>query len=205
MWYSETFGVIKTPRELTIDGSTYPRQIFRQWSKSALADLGIRPARVETPDKRYYNTGAESYNLVGNEWVITYVATEKDVESLKTQLIGKINTNIGSILSSSDWRVIREADGGTPMTEEWKTYRNAVRLHGNTLEAGVESFASVQAIKNFQNHNVIEVRYTSTYDEEGNETIGPETEEASRTVDKTYWDWPVAPDAIPDPYHVEWK
>ena len=205
MWYSETFGVIKTPRELTISGSTYPRQIFRQWSKSALADLGIRPAKVETPDQRYYNTGAESYNLVGNEWVITYVATEKDVESLKTQLIGKINTNVGSILSSSDWRVIREADGGTPMTEEWKTYRNAVRLHGNTLEAGIESFASVQAIKNFQNHNVIEVRYTSTYDEEGNETIGPETEEASRTVDKTYWDWPVAPDAIPDPYHVEWK
>tara|TARA_Y100001951_G_scaffold15582_1_gene10737 strand:+ start:40 stop:657 length:618 start_codon:yes stop_codon:yes gene_type:complete len=205
MWYSETFGVIKTPRELTIGGSTYPRQIFRKWSKLALADLGIRPARVETPDNRYYNTGVESYNLVENEWIISYATTEKDVESLKTQLIDKIKIHVGSTLGSSDWRVIREADGGTAMTEEWKTYRNAVRLHGNTLETGIESFASVQAIKNFQNHDVIEVRYTSTYDEEGNETIGPETEETNRTVDKTYWDWPVAPDAIPDPYHVEWK
>ena len=204
MWYSEAFGVIKTPRELTINGSTYPRQIFRQWSKSALADLGIRPARVETPDQRYYNTGTESYNLVGNEWVITYASTEKDVESLKTQLISKIKTLVGSTLSSSDWRVIREADGGTAMTEEWKTYRNAVRLHGNTLEAGIESFASVQAVKNFQNHDVIEVRYTSTYDEEGNETIGPETENVDRTVDKTNWGWPEAPDAEINPYHVEY-
>jgi len=205
MWYSETYGVIKTPRELTISGSTYPRQIFRKWSKPALAEIGIRPARVETPDSRYYNTGAESYDLIGNEWVITYAATEKDVETLKTQLIDKIKTHVGSTLVSSDWRVIREMDGGTAMTDEWKTYRTAVRLHGNTLETGIESFASVQAIKNFQNHDVIEVRYTSTYDEDGNETIGPETREFNRTVDKTYWDWPVAPDATPDPHHVEYK
>jgi len=205
MWYSETYGVIKTPRELTISGSTYPRQIFRKWSKPALAEIGIRPARVETPDSRYYNTGAESYDLIGNEWVITYAATEKDVETLKTQLIDKIKTHVGLTLVSSDWRVIREMDGGTAMTDEWKTYRTAVRLHGNTLETGIESFASVQAIKNFQNHDVIEVRYTSTYDEDGNETIGPETRELNRTVDKTYWDWPVAPDATPDPHHVEYK
>ena len=205
MWYSETYGVIKTPRELTISGSTYPRQIFRKWSKPALAEIGIRPARVETPDSRYYNTGAESYDLIGNEWVITYATTEKDVETLKTQLIDKIKTHVGSTLVSSDWRVIREMDGGTAMTDEWKTYRTAVRLHGNTLETGIESFASVQAIKNFQNHDVIEVRYTSTYDEDGNETIGPETRELNRTVDKTYWDWPVAPDATPDPHHVEYK
>ena len=205
MWYSETLGMIRTPVELTINGSTYPRQIFRQWSKPKLAELGIRPARIETPDVRYYNTGAESYNLIGEEWVVTYATTEKDVESLKAQLIEKIKAHVGSTLNSSDWRVLREADGGTAMTDEWKTYRNAVRLHGNTLEVGIESFASVQAIKNFQNHEVIEVRYVVVYDNEGNSSPGSETEEINRVVDKTYWDWPVAPDAIPDPYHVEWK
>ena len=205
MWYSETFGVIKTPRELTISGVTHPRQIFRKWSKPELAELGIRPARIETVDQRYYNTGSESYNLVGEEWVISYAATERDVASLKEGLIQKIKSNVGSVLSASDWRVLREADGGTAMTEDWKTYRNAVRLHGNTLEVGIESFASVQAVKNFQNHEVVEVRYTSTYDEEGNETIGPETEDVNRVVDKTYWDWPVAPDAVADPHHVEYR
>ena len=91
------------------------------------------------------------------------------------------------------------------MTDAWKTYRNEVRTHGNSLESGVESFASLQAVKNFQNHPVVEVRYKSTYDAEGVETIGPETENHNRTVDKTYWDWPVAPDAEADPYHVRYE
>ena len=49
-----------------------------------------------------------------------------------------------------------------------------------------------------------EERYLSTYDDEGNETIGPETETVTRTVDKTYWGWPEAPDAEADPYHVRY-
>jgi len=205
MWYSEQHGVIRTPRTITKDGIRYPREIFRSLSKAELAELGITPARVEVPDHRYYNTGSESYNLVDGETVISYASSEKDVEDLKKQVVGKIKAHVGSSLSPSDWRVIREADGGTAMTDEWKTYRNEVRAHGNSLESGVEAFASLQAIKNFQNHPVVEVRYVSTYDDEGNESIGPGTENHNREVDKTSWDWPVAPDAEADPYHVRYE
>ena len=205
MWHSDTLGVIRTPKEITVNGVTHPRQIFRKWSKAQLAELGITSARVETPDSRYYNTGAETLTLVDGETVISYAGTERDVGQLKENLISSIKSHVGSLLSSSDWRVIREADGGTAMTDVWKTYRNEVRAHGNSLESGVESFASLQAVKNFQNHEVVEVRYESTYDAEGKETIGPETKDHNRIVDKTYWNWPAAPDAIADPYHVEYK
>ena len=205
MWHSDSLGVIRTPRTITKDGIRYPREIFRTLSKAELAELGITPARVEVPDHRYYNTGAETLTLVDGETVISYASSEKDVEALKKQVVGKIKANVGSLLSSSDWRVIREADGGTALTDAWKTYRNEVRAHGNSLESGVEAFASLQAIKNFQNHPVVEVRYVSTYDGEGNETIGPGTENHNREVDKTYWDWPVAPDAEADPYHVRYE
>ena len=205
MWHSEQYGVIRTPRSITKDGIRYPREIFRSLSKAELAELGITPARVETPDQRYHNTGAETLTLIDGVIVISYATTEKDVEGLKTTLASKIKQNVGSLLASSDWRVLREADGGTAMTASWKTYRNEVRAHGNSLESGVEAFASLQAVKNFQNHPVVEVRYTSTYDAEGVETIGPETENHNREVDKTYWDWPVAPDAEADPYHVRYE
>jgi len=205
MWYSETFGTIKTPRGITVNGIQHPSSIFRKWTKPELLAIGIAPARVEVPDSRYYNTGRESYSFTDGEWVISYDSTEKDVEQLKEQLIGKIKSRVGALLSPSDWRVIREADGGTAMTDEWKTYRNEVRQHGNALEAGVEAFASLDAIKNFQNHPVTEVRHTSAYDDDGVKTIGPGTEEHNREVDKTNWGWPVAPDATPDPYHVEYK
>ena len=205
MWYSEIYGVIKTPREITHNGVTHPRQIFRKWSKPELAALGIRPASVVTPDGRYYRTGATNYTLVNDEWVISYEETERNVDTLKATLLQSIKDYVGALLSPSDWRVIREMDGGTAMTDEWKAYRNEVRTHGNSLESGVEAFASVEAVKNFQNHAVVEVRYESTYDAEGNETIGPETKDHNQTVDKTYWGWPVAPDATPDPHHVEYK
>jgi len=204
MWYSETFGTIKTPRALTVDGIQHPSNIFRAWTKPELLAIGIAPARVEAPDSRYYDTGAESYTFTDGEWVISYATTEKDVADLKKELISKIRANVGSVLAPSDWRVIREADGGTAMSDEWKTYRNEVRAHGNSLESGVEAFASVAAVKNFQNHEVQEERKLSTYDDDGVETIGPETETVNRTVDKTYWGWPTAPDAEADPYHVRY-
>ena len=204
MWYSETFGTIKTPRALTVNGIQHPSNIFRAWTKPELLAIGIAPARVEVPDSRYYNTGAESYSFTDGEWVISYDTTEKDVEQLKEQLIEKISAHVGALLSPSDWRVIREADGGTAMTDEWKTWRNEIRAHGNSLESGIEAFASLDAIKNFQNHEVQEERKLSTYDDAGVETIGPETETVNRTVDKTTWGWPTAPDAEADPYHVRY-
>ena len=204
MWYSETFGTIKTPRALTINSIQHPANIFRAWSKAELLAVGIAPARVDAPDSRYWNTGQEAYTFTDGEWVISYATTEKDVEVLKAGVTEKISAHVGSLLSSSDWRVIREADGGTAMSDEWRTYRNEVRAHGNSLESGVDAFASVDAVRNFQNHAVQEERKLSAYDDAGVETIGPETETYDRTVDKTYWGWPEAPDAEVDPYHVRY-
>jgi len=204
MWYSETHSLIKTPRGITVNGIQHPASIFRKWTKPELLAIGIAPARVEVPDSRYFNTGRESYTFTDGEWVISYDTTEKDVEQLKTQLISKINAHVGSLLASSDWRVIREMDGGSAMSDEWRTYRNEIRTHGNSLESGVEAFASVEAIRRFQNAEVQEERYLSTYDDEGVETIGPETETVNRTVDKTNWGWPESPDAEVDKYHVRY-
>ena len=49
------------------------------------------------------------------------------------------------------------------------------------------------------------MRYTSTYDAEGVETIGPGTESVNRNVDKVTFGWPSAPDAEVDPYHVRYE
>jgi hypothetical protein len=204
MWYSETLGVIKTPREFMHNGITYPRQVFHKWNKPELAELGIRPARVVTPDSRYFNTGGENYELVDGEWVISYVETEKEVEPIKEQLISKIKQHVASILAPSDWRIIREQEGYKVAGDEWKTWRGAVRDYGNNLERTIQALTDMDSVRAFQNHPVTEVRYVSTYvDDE--EVIGPETESHNREVDKSTWGWPVAPDAKVDLHHVEYK
>tara|TARA_R100000995_G_C3476656_1_gene121357 strand:+ start:709 stop:1338 length:630 start_codon:yes stop_codon:yes gene_type:complete len=208
MWYSETLGIIKTPRALTVNGIQHPSNIFRAWSAEELEAIGIYSLEIVTPDSRYYNTGAENFEKKSRRnpdgtfsggadyYELTYDTTEKNVDNLKSDLISKIKANVGVLVAPSDWMVIRAADGGTAMPNDWTTYRSEVRAHGNSLENGVEAFASLQAVKNFQNHEVQEERKVSL---DSDETII-----VDRTVDKTYWNWPTAPDAVADPYHVRY-
>ena len=147
MWHSDTLGVIRTPKEITINGVTHPRQIFRKWSKAQLAELGITPARVEHVDQKYYNTGAESMTLVDGETVISYATTPKAVDMLKTTMKAEVKAIASGMLSGSDWMTHREADGGTAMSVDWKNYRVAVRAESNEKEGEIDGLADLDAIK----------------------------------------------------------
>ena len=151
MWYSEIYGVIKTPREITHNGVRHPRQIFRKWSKAELAELGITPARVDTPDQRYHNTGAETLTLVDGETVISYATTDRDVDQLKTSMKEKVKSIASSSLAKSDWMQHREAEGGTAMSADWKTYRANVRVTSNIKEGEIDALADLDAIKLYEN------------------------------------------------------
>ena len=147
MWHSDSLGVIRTPKEITIDGVTHPRQIFRKWSKAQLAELGITPARVEHVDQKYYNTGEESMALVDGETVISYATTPKSVDMLKTSMKAEVKAIAAGMLSGSDWMTHREADGGTAMSVDWKNYRVAVRAESNEKEGEIDGLADLDAIK----------------------------------------------------------
>ena len=204
MWYSETLGVIKAPKGITVNEMQHPANIFRLWSKDELANIGIRPARFVTPDSRYFYTGSANYDLVDDEWVISYSETEKEDAPIKEQLISKVKNYVSSALAPSDWRIIREQEGYKIASDEWKTWRGEVRDYGNNLEETIQALPDMDSVRALQNHPIIEVRYVSTY-VDGEEVIGPETEDYNREVDKSSWGWPVAPDEAVDPYHVEYK
>ena len=147
MWHSDTLGVIRTPKEITVNGVTHPRQIFRKWSKAQLAELGITPARVETPDQRYHNTGAETMTLVDGETVISYATTDRDVDQLKTSMKEKVRSIASSTLAQSDWMTHRESEGGKAMSADWKTYRSNIRAISNIKEAEIDALADLDAVK----------------------------------------------------------
>ena len=98
----------------------------------------------------------------------------------------------------------RESDGGAAMPEDWKTYRADVRAMSNTKESEIDALADLDAVKAYQNDTVVAVRYTSTYDAEDNETIGPGTVSNTMSVDNVTFGWPNAPD-YSDPYHVRYE
>ena len=147
MWHSDSLGVIRTPKEITINGVTHPRQLFRKWSKAQLAELGITPARVEHVDQKYYDTGAESMTLVDGETVISYAATPKALDVLKTTMKSEVSNIASTTLVKSDWMTHRESEGGKAMSADWKTYRSNIRAISNIKEAEIDALADLDAIK----------------------------------------------------------
>ena len=202
MWYVDTIGLIRTPRGITKDGVQHPRNIFRLWSKEELAAIGIKPARFESVDHRYVNSGELTWDTSGEEAVGTYATTDKDADTLKESMTATVRSLAASTLASSDWYVIREAEGGTAAPAEWTTYRADVRTASNDKEAEIAALADMDAVKAYQNHPVVETRKVAEYDDDGNASYGDETEEHNRDVDKTTFGWPTAPDTEEDPAFV---
>ena len=195
MWYVDSVGLVKTPRGLTIDGIQHPRNIFRVWSKAELAAIGIKPASITSVDSRYKNTGALTWDTSGEEVVGTYATTEKAVADLKINMKATVKSLASSHLRSCDWMQHREAEGGTAMPANWKTYRAAVRTTANAKETEINALADIDAVKAYENHPV---------------TITLSSGASNATVNKVTWmsegghtdSWPLAPDHVADPDFV---
>ena len=207
MWYVDGVGPIKTPRGITKDGVQHPRNIFTQWSKSDLAAIGIKPARITSVDQRYYDTGELTWDTSGAEAVGTYATTAIATDVLKAKMVEEVNNIASSTLSNSDWMSIREADGGTAVPSAWATYRTALRTTANDKETEINALADLDAIKAYRAHPVTYTR--KTYNSE-TETWGSPNVTSDTTVDKVTWSeegshadsWPLSPDHVADPSFV---
>ncbi len=210
MWYVNSIGLVKTPRGVTIDGIQHPRNIFTLWSKADLAAIGIKPASITAVDQRYNNTGALTWDTSGAEAVGTYATTAKDVAGLKREMKDTVSSIASSTLASSDWMQHREAEGGTAMPADWKTYRAAVRTSSNSKETAIDALANMAAIKAYEAHPVTYTRKTGTTDAEGVTTWAAPNITTNMTVNKVSWteegshadSWPIAPDHTADPSFV---
>ena len=207
MWYVDGVGPIKTPRGITKDGVQHPRNIFTQWSKSDLAAIGIKPARITSVDQRYYDTGELTWDTSGAEAVGTYATTARSTASLKSTMVSEVNAIASGLLAQSDWMSIREADGGTAVPSAWATYRTALRTTANDKETEINALADLDAIKAYRAHPVTYTR--KTYNSE-TEAWGSPNVTSDTTVDKVTWSeegshadsWPLAPDHVADPSFV---
>ena len=195
MWLHNN-NVIKTPKSLTIEGTTYPKQVFRD--ADLLATLGITPYSETTVDNRYYWSG----NVTIVDGVGTPESLPRDVDGLKEQMISTIKSQVGSRLKATDWMVIREMDGGDAMSADVKAYRSAIRAEGNAKEAEVNALVTLDDVMLYEATPFTEVRKIKHTSEEGVETYGPETDEHTREINMTMHFDAVDPLAEIDPAFV---
>jgi hypothetical protein len=193
--------IIRTPQSITIDGIQYPRNVFTRWDKAELADIGIKPYREVGVDSRYYWQG-QATTEIGDEVVVTYASTERDVADLKKNMKALVKALAASKLAETDWMVVRAAEGGTAVPEAVTAYRVAVREASNTKEAEIEALADLDAVKAYEAKPYVEVRKVKHTAEDGTETYGPETESFDRQISMVTGGWPTDPLAEVDPAFV---
>ena len=179
MWYFNG-QTIKHPKAMVISGITHPRQIFR--NSDTLASLGIKPYSETTPDSRYYWNGAFTLDESGDEVVGTYAGTARDVDTLKENMLGVINSQVASKQGAIDWYWARADKGHTAVPANIATYATTIYSEQATKESEVAALSTLDAIKLYEATPHTEVRKVAVYDDEGNVSYGDETTSGTRHI-----------------------
>jgi len=164
--------VFTRPKGITIGEVNYPSNIFMLWTASELEALGIYEVVIDNTnlkDKKYYINTNQSFDFVDGVVTASYgVATAKPLDDvlftaqeetdglgtegeikqygLKPQHKAVINQQAGGILQSTDWMVVRAAEGGTAVPSDIATWRAAVRTKSNDMCTMIDGAADVDAL-----------------------------------------------------------
>ena len=111
-----------------------------------LSERGITIA----PEPQPYPSDSEKFNYItldGGKWTVT----PKNLDMLKRTVAAEANRAAHSMLTSSDYMIIKQAETGVGVLPQWADYRSAVREESNRITAAVEAatdVAGLEAIKN---------------------------------------------------------
>ena len=174
-------------RGITIGDIQHPRAIYTLWTEAERNAIGIYEVTIDESKRKneewYINTDI-TYAFSGGKVTGSYgdatakkhadtlftsqdetdgLGTEGDVrsEGLKTVLIRDVKKHAESILSKTDWYVIRKADTDEAVPSSIATHRAAVR----SKQAEQET-----AITNASDTPALETLYTYTKQEDGSLT-----------------------------------
>ena len=165
--------VFTRPKALTLGDNQYPANIFSLWSSSELEAIGIYEVVIDNTNlknQEYYINTNQTFDFADGTVTASYgTATAKNLDDtlytaddeaenannvegtvaargLKYNHKQVINSQAAGHLQSTDWMVIREADGGTAVPSSISTSRAAVRTKANEMCTAIDGAADVDAL-----------------------------------------------------------
>jgi hypothetical protein len=165
--------VFTRPKALTLGDNQYPANIFSLWSSSELEAIGVYEVVIDNTNlknQEYYINTNQTFDFADGTVTASYgTATAKNLDDtlytaddeaenadnvegtvaargLKYNHKQVINSQAAGLLQSTDWMVIREADGGTAVPSSISTSRAAVRTKANEMCTAIDGAADVDAL-----------------------------------------------------------
>ena len=165
--------IIAHPKSMVDEnGVQHPRSIFSMWTKEEKIAIGIYDViMAPTYDAKYYISHNPTYAVVGDNVVQSIEkagdheledkhATDEeskkmfDVDGkpvinfgLKSKAIDTVKSQQASMLSLTDWAIIRKFDNGTEIPDNIQTYRDAVRVKAEEMEEAITKATTMEAFK----------------------------------------------------------
>ena len=127
------------------DGTQHPAN-WHLWGSEDREKWAVTEIVEDTPpDSRLYNWAMDSNGK------ITSTARPLDdsgsgeslVLGVKSTLKHNVRTQQGSLLSQSDWAIIRKADKGTAIPSNIQTWRDAIRAKATEMESAIDAVTHI--------------------------------------------------------------
>lgn len=128
---------VDTPFE--VRGVRYPANWLRLSTDAEKKAIGITEvADPVRPDDRYY--------FVSQEEDGTFTSIPKDLDGLKSNMVGQIKTTAGTLLAETDWKIIRASETGVPASAAILAERAEIRDKSNLFEEAILAADTVEEL-----------------------------------------------------------
>jgi hypothetical protein len=143
------------------NGTQYSPSSLTSLTADQKQDLGIYDVAYATrPDDRFYSVVETAPEFDSDEKIvkITFTSTPKDLEDgepdaegqktlgLKSQYIDQFKQTANSMLSQSDWMLVRKIERNIDVPEEEQAKRAAVVAESNRLETAISAVETVEEL-----------------------------------------------------------
>ena len=130
------------------NGITHPRN-WNIWSTAEKTAAGVTEVIEDTPpDSRLYKWSMDRDGKITSTAKPMADAGSGDslVLGVKSSLKNEVKSQQGSLLSQTDWAVVRKSEKGTAIPSKISTWRDAIRTKATAMEEAIDGAADTAAI-----------------------------------------------------------
>jgi len=130
------------------NGITHPRN-WNIWSTAEKTAAGVTEVVEDTPpDSRLYKWSMDGDGKITSTAKPMADAGSGDslVLGVKSSLKNEVKSQQGSLLSQTDWAVVRKSEKGTAIPSKISTWRDAIRTKATAMEEAIDGAADTAAV-----------------------------------------------------------
>jgi hypothetical protein len=122
----------------------------------------VEVIETQQPDSRLYHWGqnpdgtyTSTPKALDDSIVPGEGSTDRVQKGLRSQFIQQVKQQQQTLLSQTDWAVVRKQDVGTPIPEAVSTFRTAVRAKSQEMRAAISAVSNIQEFEALLESNLL--------------------------------------------------